>query len=99
MPVNALTMRHVFQPLALVHITSDMLELSLALCFVEGPLTLISSPVRPLLHTRTVTQVSQPLTSVGGTIAEGVLHTLLGCPSVTLILNSVSLVALQADAG
>jgi len=70
-------MRLVIDPLALVLVAMNMPESSRTMSFVETPITLIASTVRPDLNTAPIAIWSLPLTSVPGAVLKRELRSIL----------------------
>lgn len=66
-------MSFVIAPLAVEHITINVIEHATAVRLVITPLALISCAVRPCLLAESVTEPSQPLTAVHSSVLKGVL--------------------------
>eukprot|EP00419_Tripos_fusus_P000107 CAMPEP_0172688604 /NCGR_PEP_ID=MMETSP1074-20121228/22534_1 /TAXON_ID=2916 /ORGANISM="Ceratium fusus, Strain PA161109" /LENGTH=64 /DNA_ID=CAMNT_0013508275 /DNA_START=485 /DNA_END=679 /DNA_ORIENTATION=+ len=64
MVVDAVAMGPVVSPGAIVNITIVMAEPALAILTIILPLPLILSPIRPRLHSMSMTVVAKPFTSV-----------------------------------
>ena len=72
MLVHSKALRLVFMPLSLIVVPISMKELSSPACFIQYPVSLIPSPIRPSLNSKAVTLATQPHTIVFGARIEGV---------------------------
>src|SRR5688572_13250547 len=65
--IDSITMRFIFMPFSIIHVTICMPEFASTIGFVVPPVTLILGPVRPYLHPVPLSVTIFPLTLVDGT--------------------------------
>ena len=70
MNVNSVPVGFVILPLSLENVSIYVPELSISTSFVKSPVTLVFGAILPDLHTKSVLQVTKPLTCIDCSIFE-----------------------------
>jgi len=83
--VDTVAVCFVVEPLTFEDVSIDVPELAMTACFVEPPVAFVFGAILPDLHSVAVLHVAEPLASVGGSILEVDLATVLKLALVDLI--------------
>lgn len=89
MCVNSLTIRFIFLPLPLINVTVDMEKFTITTSLIFLPLTLVLGSIWPLLNSKSVPHIANPLPFINCSTLKFVWRPLLSISRVSLWLTLV----------